>query len=127
MAGKKNVWGWTLIAIAVLVYFITRELPKTASSLEEFGATVGYLIYAKIVCLLMGVAGIVLLITQDNGAKPVLVPIILVVAAFISFNDFNPNSVIAFVVLRIFNIAVAVRLFFLKDDNEKSNRNENPR
>ena len=75
----------------------------------------------------MGSAGIVLLITRDNGAKPVLVPIILVVAAFISFNDFNPNSVIAFVALRIFNIAVAVRLFFLKDDNEKNNRNESPR
>lgn len=124
MEKKKKFWGWLTIIISVLLYASLREVLSVPQGATSFGIYLGYLIYSKLQLVLMLPAGISLIWTSKNNKKPVFAPVLLLLAVFITFNNFDPSEVDVFMALKLFNIVVAIRLFSLKPDAIDEDKNE---
>ena len=114
---KKGVGIFSIILGIFVIIFYSMSGPYSAA---EIGAALGYSIYSKLVGILMIIAGIISYSTRNNNSKPsaVLSGIVLVIAVFITFNEFDPTSYTPFLILKIVNFVQAIRLFLTKPDRE---------
>jgi glucose uptake protein GlcU len=115
---KKSV-GVLSIILGILV--IISYSMAGSYSIAEIGIALGYSLYSKLVGILMIVAGIILYSTRNNNSKTsaVVSGIVLVVAVFITFNEFDPTSHTPFLIIKIVNFVQAIRLFLTKPNTEE--------
>lgn len=121
MCKKKEVIGNICLSLG-LILFVVFSMHGTYS-IDSFGDALGKMIYSRIVGVLMIFAGVILLLTRkkDTRFSAVFSAMILTIAAFITFNEYEPSSIMPFAILRIANIVMAFVLFFAKTNKQQRN------
>jgi uncharacterized membrane protein HdeD (DUF308 family) len=103
-----------LVGVAVFVFF----KPSGPNSFSGAGIAIAYMIYSRIVAVLMILAGIIAYTTRRSNSKfsAVVAGLIHIIATFITFNEFSPSTYTPFLLLKGCNAIMAILLLFSKPE-----------